>query len=172
MLIVSLLGSLLMFFQNCAPPMKAAKDDIGGVQLADSGSEYRKTSGSAYRTLTLFDNERTIEIDLVSGHADTFIGSNRQSVEYCFSDSDLSAARALMAKAEVCEPLQPYRDQAVCTQIYSYPYAALGEGAQRISLGEQFNGCHIPNDLCGADGKALRAQAAALLAVSSQRSCN
>ncbi len=182
MLLVSLLGGLLMFFQNCAPPMKAAKDSIGGVNTVPvtggvAGTvegEFQKTAASSYATITLFDNEKTIEIDLDSGVAEAFAGTQRLHERYCFKPEDLQGVRQVLGAAQVCEPVQPYRqnDGVMCTQVYSYPYAALGEGAQRINLGERFNGCHQATDLCEGNAAALKSKVDQLHALLAARACD
>lgn len=183
MLFVSLLGGLMMFFQNCAPPMKAAKDSInGGTNSlppndgvgATIDGEFQKTAASSYATLTLFDNEKTIEIDIDSGVAEAFAGTQRLHERYCFQAADLQGVRELLSGAQVCEPVQPYRqnDGVMCTQVYSYPYAALGEGAQRINLGERFNGCHQATDLCEGGAAALKSKVDQLKALLASRACD
>lgn len=182
MLLVSLLGGLLMFFQNCAPPMKAAKDTITGgtAALPANGvgasldGEFQKTAASSYDTLTLFDNEKTIEVDVNTGVAEAFAGTQRLHERYCFQAGDLQGIRQVLGTAQVCEPVQPYRqnDGIVCTQVYTYPYAALGEGAQRINLGERFNGCHQATDLCEGNAALLKSKVDQLKALLASRACD
>lgn len=181
MLLVSLLGGLLMFFQNCAPPMKAAKDSIGGVNTMPANGvggsiegEFQKTAASSYDTLTLFDNEKTIEVDVNTGIAEAYAGTQRLHERYCFQSGDLQGIRQILASADVCEPVQPYRmnDGIACTQVYTYPYAALGEGAQRINLGERFNGCHQATDLCESNASALKSKVDQLKALLASRACD
>jgi|GEM_PF-2544747 len=176
-LIVCILGGLVMFFQNCAPPMKAAQDQIAGIpadgNAADDQGNYSKLSTSTFDTLTIIDNEKSVDIDLISGRADAFMGS-RKGEAYCFQASDLANARAILESAEVCEPLQPYLQEEgrMCSQVYQYAHSAIGKGSQKLMLGERFNGCHIATDLCGEAASLLKAEVAKLKSLLSARACN
>jgi hypothetical protein len=175
MLLVSGLGALVMFFQNCAPPMKPARDAISGGEVqelpADS-ADFRKLDTDSFDTITLMNEEESIDVNLQDGRADAFVGSQRRG-SYCFTAEDLSQVRAIIASAQVCEPMQPYAqvEGSMCTMIYGYAYAGLKKGSQRLMLGEKFNGCHIPTDLCGGSGQNLKAAVTMLKNLLNERRC-
>lgn len=175
MLVVSVLGALIMFFQNCAPPMKPARDAISGEAseiVPTDSADYRKLDTDTFDTLTIINDEESIDVQLNDGRAEAFVGSQRRG-SYCFTAEDLAQVRAIIASAQVCEPVQPYMNDegTMCSQIYGYAYAGLKRGSQRLMLGEKFNGCHVPTDLCGGSGQNLKAAVSMLKNLLNERRC-
>ena len=177
--IAILLLVVMAGFQNCAQPNKIINSPSGvtaGEVNSGSSAEYRKTAASSYDALTLMDdkNFRNIEIDLSSGKARSIsLRTNKSLGDLCLKPEDLKPVTDLLKQSDVCEPLAATKPQEgrICTQVYVYPYAALGEGGQKIMLGEKVDGCAPSVDLCAEKASQLKALAQNILSYVDQRIC-
>ena len=166
-------------FQNCAPaPQSGVQTDSSNLKTETT---FNKVLADNFSTLSLWDSgcdERCTLAELQQSqpkYIDIVIQSNNPKKigflqtwpldirllqsKYCLVQERLDALLAILAGAEVCEPVLPdhYFDGRVCTMNYTNPYAILKfDQQQQMTLGEKTSGCDIPVDLCGDKAAQLK----------------
>lgn len=159
----TVLGSLalflVMFFQNCGKPVSNSSQELAGI--SPSNQQYNKYAVEAPQTLSLWDylHARFLDIDLATGQMVAYERGGQDRGETFQVPADkMTALRAIMSGAEICEPIFNEKDTEgrVCTMEYRYPYATLSGQGDEVRLGEKTNGCDVPTDLCGEKAQQLK----------------
>lgn len=163
---------LILGFQNC---QKANWNQETSVSI-NTPAGFNKIAASDYPVLQMWDYSagRTFDVDVASGRIGVYLEyGNQRDQDRCLTAEQLQELQALVADAEVCQPVST-PDQYLsrqCTQEYRAPYAVLAAGGETLRLGEKTNGCDVPTDLCGDKADVLQDFVRRMLASVDQQAC-
>ncbi len=149
--VIVVLVLMVASFQNCG---KVQQADIPSSS-STKNTQYNKFSVEEYNVVSLWDYKRIqyLDIDLKTGQIKVFQEAGQSSgPTYQLKAEELAAAQAILASAQICEPVVRFEQGEACSMIYRYPYAILVDRGDEVRLGEMNSGCDIPVDLC--DDKA------------------
>jgi hypothetical protein len=165
---VGLAFCLVIGFQNCARTQEAGtsnndilsnpseKVDVSQTEIVEVPVEYYIEHLPQPITQAKVASLYHMEIDVKSGVIQVIDQNNQVNagVQFCLSQQEADSLRAILNSAEVCDGSVAADPNAMCAQVYAFPYAKLHTPEAEISLGEASDTCHHGPDLCG-DQKAM-----------------
>jgi hypothetical protein len=168
-LLLSLTACLLVLsFQNCSKVVQ--NDSLFFKSPTSDNSNFEKTAFTEFRELwiplinlpansTLGANPQAswLTVDLNSGEMSLVDDYGKWlSSKGNVMGSGFSSLQSIIVSSNVCTPINNKIPNQMCTQVYTYPYAKVRNGASDVNLGEQRSGCEIPVDLCDNQGPVLK----------------